>query len=252
MYGAADPLPLSRGSPGARRRPRVRLRGAGIELGPEGGVFSNEFLIPLAFDRRLGHRGDLADRFGVFQVRVDGRDDDACLDGDQVDTDQRDTDPCVDDDPFVENSVEDVNKTCAACGSFNGHQTLLESCERSVRLQRYLASRRRAPPRQRRQLPLERAHLLAQLFVLRRQRLLARRQMVIELPPVEADLLGLVDRADEQPDPDRQQLDFRQRHLDVAGDDEPLVEDPVEHVDEPCRSSVPLSQWRRHRFAYST
>src|SRR5262245_65501956 len=71
--------------------------------------------------------------------------------------------------------------------------------------------------------------------------------MVIELPPVEADLLGFVDRADEQPDADRQELDFRKRDLDVAGDDQPLVKDPIEDVDKTCRSTVPLAQWRRHR-----
>src|SRR5690349_16639216 len=73
--------------------------------------------------------------------------------------------------------------------------------------------RRRAAARQRRDLPFERAHLFAQLFVLGRQRLLARRQMVIELPPVKPDLLRLVDRADEQSDPNCQQFDFRERHL---------------------------------------
>src|SRR5580765_2438555 len=92
---------------------------------------------------------------------------------------------------------------------------------------------RRAAARQRRELPFERTHLFAQPVVFRRQRLLARRQMVIVFPPVETDLLRLVDRADEQPDADRQELDFRQRHLDVAGHDEPLVEDPIENVDEP-------------------
>ena len=56
--------------------------------------------------------------------------------------------------------------------------------------------------------------------------------MMIVFPPVEADLLGLVDRADEQPDPNGQQLDFGERHLDVAGDDEPLVENAVEDVDQ--------------------
>src|SRR3954447_6704746 len=80
-------------------------------------------------------------------------------------------------------------------------------------------SRRRPSPRQRRQLPLERAHLLFQVVVLGRQRLLAWRQMVIVFPPVEPNLLGLVDRTDEQSDPDRQQLDFRQRHLDVPSND---------------------------------
>src|SRR4029079_11821480 len=81
---------------------------------------------------------------------------------------------------------------------------------------RALPRRRRPPSRQRRELPLERAYLLAQLFVLGRQQLLARGQMVIELPPVEAYLLGLIDGADEQPDPDGQQLDFGERHLDIA------------------------------------
>src|SRR6266850_2571447 len=79
---------------------------------------------------------------------------------------------------------------------------------------------RRPAPRQRRQLALQRADLLAQLVVLRRQRLLPWREMVIVFPPVETNLFRLVNRANEQPDPDRQQLNFGQRHLDVAGDDE--------------------------------
>ena len=49
-------------------------------------------------------------------------------------------------------------------------------------------------------------------------------------PPVDAHLLGLVDRHDEQPDPDGQQLDVEEVHLDVAGDDDALVEDPLEDV----------------------
>src|SRR4029077_10594358 len=57
-------------------------------------------------------------------------------------------------------------------------------------------SRHAAPARHRRQLPLESPHLLFQLCIFGRQRLLAWRQMVIELPPVEANLLGFVDGAD--------------------------------------------------------
>src|SRR6267142_6276425 len=72
--------------------------------------------------------------------------------------------------------------------------------------------------------------------------------MMIELPPVEADLLCLVDRTDEQANPDRQELDFRKRYLDISRDDEPLIQDAIEHVDQPSGSSVSLSQWRRHRF----
>ncbi len=71
---------------------------------------------------------------------------------------------------------------------------------------------------------------------------------MIEFPPVEPDLLGLVDRADEQPDPNREQFDFRERHLDIARDDESLVEYAIENVDEPTRSALPLTQWRRHSF----
>src|SRR5712691_3931030 len=57
--------------------------------------------------------------------------------------------------------------------------------------------RTRTPPRQRRQFALEHANFLLELFVFQRQRLLSRRQMVIELPPVETDLLVFVDRADQ-------------------------------------------------------
>ena len=57
-------------------------------------------------------------------------------------------------------------------------------------------------------------------------------------PPVEPDLLRLVERTDQQTDADRQQLDFRERHLDVTGDDEPLVEHAVEDVDQAGRALV--------------
>src|SRR5205814_6229701 len=90
-------------------------------------------------------------------------------------------------------------------------------------------------------------HLFLQLLVLRRERLLAGREMMIELPPIEADLFRLVDRADEETDPDRQELDFGERYLDVAGDDEPLVENPIEDIDQTRGASVPLMQWRRHK-----
>ena len=43
-------------------------------------------------------------------------------------------------------------------------------------------------------------------------------QMGIALPPVEPDLLGLVEGAHDEPDADGEQLDFRQRNPDVAGD----------------------------------
>jgi len=62
--------------------------------------------------------------------------------------------------------------------------------------------------------------------------------MVVVPPPVEADLFGLVDRTDQQPDSNRQQLDFRERYLDIAGDDEAFVENAIKNFDESGRSPV--------------
>ena len=61
------------------------------------------------------------------------------------------------------------------------------------------------------------------------------RQPRVVAPPVQSDLFGLVDRAHEQSDLNRQQLDVREIDLDVASDDEPLVEDTVEDVDQAVR-----------------
>src|SRR4051812_19508012 len=60
----------------------------------------------------------------------------------------------------------------------------------------------------------------------------------IALPPVDADLLGLVDRGDHEPQLDRQQLDVEQVDLDVARDHDPLVEHPLEHVGEAVGARV--------------
>ena len=57
---------------------------------------------------------------------------------------------------------------------------------------------------------------------------------MVEFPPVQPDLFRLVDRTDEQTNSNRQQLDFRQRHLDVAGDHQAFVEYPIKDIDEPC------------------
>src|SRR5437763_816583 len=75
---------------------------------------------------------------------------------------------------------------------------LVPPAARSTGIEHSLFQRGRAPPHQRRQLTLERAHLFLQLLVLRRERLLAGREVMIELPPIETDLLRLVDRADEE------------------------------------------------------
>src|SRR4051812_29366699 len=75
---------------------------------------------------------------------------------------------------------------------------LVPPAARSTGIQHSLFQCGGAPPHRRCELAFERPHLLLQLFVLRRQRLLAGREVVIELPPVEADLLCLIDRTDEQ------------------------------------------------------
>jgi hypothetical protein len=63
------------------------------------------------------------------------------------------------------------------------------------------------------------------------------------------DLLCLVDGTNQQEDTDRQEIDFRERHLDVAGDDQFFVKDTVENVGLPGRSSMPSCQMRQHKPA---
>src|SRR5204863_2274087 len=81
----------------------------------------------------------------------------------------------------------------------------------------------------------QKSDLLPERFLLRFGLRLSGREVVVVFPPVEADLLRLVDRADDQPDADGEELYFGERNLDVARDDEPLVEDAIEDVDEPAR-----------------
>jgi hypothetical protein len=50
-------------------------------------------------------------------------------------------------------------------------------------------------------------------------------------------LLGFVDGADQETDPNRQELDLGERDLDVARDDQPFIEDSIEHVHETRRGS---------------
>jgi hypothetical protein len=61
----------------------------------------------------------------------------------------------------------------------------------------------------------------------------AGRQPWIVTPPVQADLLGLVDRADQEADLDREELDVREVDLDIARDHQAFVEDAVEDLDQP-------------------
>src|SRR4051794_32000665 len=58
--------------------------------------------------------------------------------------------------------------------------------------------------------------------------LVAQRRVV--LPPVDAHFLRAVNRGDQQPDLDRQQLDVEQVDLDVARDHDPLVEHSFQNV----------------------
>ena len=71
--------------------------------------------------------------------------------------------------------------------------------------------------------------------------------MTVVLPPVEANCFRFVDGADHEPDPDRQELDFSERDLDVSGDHQSLVEDPIEDVYKPgvC-ASMTSCEVRRH------
>src|SRR4051812_12826206 len=55
-------------------------------------------------------------------------------------------------------------------------------------------------------------------------------QRRVGLPPVDAHLAGPVDGRDQQPELDGQQLDVEQVDLNVPGDDDALVEHPLEDV----------------------
>ena len=57
-------------------------------------------------------------------------------------------------------------------------------------------------------------------------------QSRIGLPPVESDLLGLVDRANEKSNLYSEELDVGEVDLDVADDDEALVEHAIENVNQ--------------------
>ena len=88
------------------------------------------------------------------------------------------------------------------------------------------------------QLPLEQANSVLELFVLVDQLIAPLREVTIVPPPVQADLFRLIDRADHQPDADGEKLDLGDRDLDVASDDQALVEHPVKNVDEAACARV--------------
>ena len=57
-------------------------------------------------------------------------------------------------------------------------------------------------------------------------------QIAIVPPPVQPDFLRFVEGANEKTNPDGEELDFGQGDLDVSRDHKPLIEHPVEHVDQ--------------------
>jgi uncharacterized protein YajQ (UPF0234 family) len=75
--------------------------------------------------------------------------------------------------------------------------------------------------------------------------------MAIVFPPVETNLLRLVDRTNHQADADRQQLDFGERHFDIARNHESLVEDAVENVDQPGTTTGTSMNIGRHAAVFA-
>src|SRR5690242_11409371 len=76
---------------------------------------------------RTGHGRRDAEGFGVAEVGVDRRHDDASFDRDEVDAHERDPDPGVDDDALVEDPVEDIDEAGATCGAFDWHSFMYPS-----------------------------------------------------------------------------------------------------------------------------
>src|SRR5262249_42788710 len=148
----------------------------------------------LAADGRARPRDRLGDahRLGVAQVGVDRRHDDASFDRDQVDPDQRHADPGVDDDALVQDAVEDVDETRATWRSVNRHGCppwLLAAAAAGTRSRRWRIDR--ASLELTLQLGDARLEPLDHLLLVP----VAGRmdQTLIVAPPVQPDLLGLVD-----------------------------------------------------------
>src|SRR5215207_10507681 len=85
---------------------------------------------------------------------------------------------------------------------------------------------------------LQKTDLLPESLVLERQPPGADREVRVLAPPIQPDLLRLVDGTDEEPDADGEELDLGERNADVAGDHEALVEDAVQNVDQTLRAAV--------------
>src|SRR5437773_8037507 len=128
--------------------------------------------------------------------------------------DERHADPGIDDDALIEDAVEDIDEARAAWTAFNDRHLSTPSClELSLEL---------------RDARLETRDIAGADPV----SLALATESGIVPPPVESDLLSLVDRAHQQSDADREQLDVRERHAHVTRDHEALVQDAVEELDE--------------------
>jgi hypothetical protein len=57
------------------------------------------------------------------------------------------------------------------------------------------------------------------------------RQVWIVLPPIQSNLLGFIDRTDQQPDPDGQQFHIGQRYPDVTRDHQTFIQNPIKNID---------------------
>src|SRR5581483_5696750 len=141
---------------------------------------------------RSRHEAGHADCLGVFQISVNGGDDDARFHRDQVNADQRNSDPGINDDAFVQHAVENVNETSSARYSLYRHFGFSSNSAFSP------CSLRRSRDAGAQSLGL--AGRSAYRSTCRRQRPTRRGEVGVELPPVQPDLFSLVHGTNQKPD----------------------------------------------------
>ena len=71
-------------------------------------------------------------------------------------------------------------------------------------------------------------------------------------PPVQPNLLGLVDRAYDEPDSNGKELDLREGYLDITRDGKPLVEDAVQYVNEAADPLTTRLELASHGFSIAS
>src|SRR5262249_56916919 len=134
----------------------------------------------------------------VLELRIARRHHSPRFARDEVDAAECDADPGIDHDALVQYPVENVDEARAAASPFYWHRSVslpvgiatVASCVATTR-------------RERRDLALEQPHLAAQLLVLGGQTIAVRGQVSVILPPIETDLLRLVDGAHDESNADR-------------------------------------------------